>query len=228
MDVSLDDFISTNKISARGRGNGRIKSRGRGLGQTRDGRIMKRSSINRPQAPRNMETSWKHDMFDGPQSRANLARNSAAGRNKLTISNLEFGVNDNDIKELFGEFGRLLKASVHYDRSGRSLGLAEVIYEKSSDALKAFSQYDGVPLDGRPMSIQIDGRSVAGVSFNNSRVAQSPRVSSFPRAARGAARTASGNTGRGRGRGRGPPPSKEDLDAELDKYISRMSNGAAD
>ncbi|KAK9123180.1 hypothetical protein Sjap_012782 [Stephania japonica] len=244
LDMSLEDLIKNNKKSGGGGGGrgGRGRGGGGGAGPGPSRRVTNRGA-NRAnpysmgkiaQAP---DSAWQHDMFadqaGGFPAQQGGRMSSIETGTKLYISNLEYGVSNEDIKELFSEVGDLKRYSIHYDRSGRSKGTAEVVFSRRLDAVAAVKRYNNVQLDGKPMKIEIVGTNIGGaaaaamppapnVIFSNPngvpRGGQGRGGASFrPRGGRGSGR---GSRGRGRGRGEQVQVSAEDLDAELEKYHS--------
>ncbi|KAG5449572.1 Aly/REF export factor 2 [Clonorchis sinensis] len=208
MDLSLDDIIQRNRKQPRGRGRARGANPLRGV---RRGGIARRSTGG---GARVLPEKWQHDMFQGGRD----GRQTSVS-NKLHISNLDFGVSNDDINELFREFGAIRRAAVHYDRSGRSLGTAEVVFLNPLSATKARSHYNGVPLDGRPMVIQLVGAGSTAESIRP-RITPPRRRVSVPRG-RGNFSGRLSSRGRGRGRARRPVVTKEELDAELAAYNAK-------
>ncbi|VDQ09151.1 unnamed protein product [Trichobilharzia regenti] len=153
------------------------------------------------------------------QKRIRVGRGRGRGRGGESLRGVRRGGvtrrNANGM-ELFREFGAIRKATVHYDRSGRSLGTAEVVFVNPLSATKAKNHYNGVPLDGRPMVIQLVGAATETTTTARPRVTR-PR--GFP-VRRGFGR------GRGRARGRGrtqkPTVTKEELDAQLIAYNAQV------
>lgn len=239
MSMSLDDIIKMNKKGGSGRRGESSRpggSSGRAGGSSRPARS-RQNNFNRERnnrstpytRPRELPDKWQHDMFEehaggyrGPSSGADRSEESSG---KLLVSNLDFGVSDSDLKDLFSEFGTLKKASVHYDRSGRSKGTADVHFETKADALKAIKHYNGVPLDGRPMKIQ----HVTSDPDSQSRPSQRSSGSGFDRSRlgrvkvdRGERRQGGGFRGRGRGGGNRPQVTAEELDAQLEAYNAKF------
>ena len=108
------------------------------------------------------------------------------GSARLAVSNLDPRVTNQDIKELFGEVGPLLKHSLNFDARGRSKGSAEVVFRRAQDAQAAVRKYNGVKLDGKPMRIEEVGGGPALLPSGGQRLSSGITVSK-PRAGRGVA-----------------------------------------
>ncbi|GAB4860187.1 hypothetical protein Ancab_011665 [Ancistrocladus abbreviatus] len=159
LDMSLDDLIKNNKTSARGS----FRGRGRGSSGPGPARRFQNRAANRSApyfAPKAPDSVWQHDMFAQQVGRASSIETGT----KLYISNLDYGVSNEDIKELFSEVGDLKRYSIHYDRSGRSKGTAEVVFSRRMDALAAVKRYNNVELDRKPMKIEIVGTNIGAAA----------------------------------------------------------------
>ncbi|KAL6574747.1 hypothetical protein OROMI_012032 [Orobanche minor] len=220
LDMSLDDMINMNKTSRTGR-------RQSGLGPARrdPGRSVARAAPYSFSAARAPESQWDHRMFASEAAFPvpGGARVSAIETGtKLLISNLHYGVTDEDIEELFSGIGVLKSCSIHYDRSGRSEGTAEVVFSRRRDAESAIMRYNGVQLDGMPMKIEIVGMKMdPPPMLPPATHGRNPRVDGRGGAIR---RPQGGFRGMRNdhvgGRGRAEKISAEDLDADLDKYLA--------
>ncbi|KAL9252942.1 THO complex subunit 4D-like protein [Drosera capensis] len=102
---------------------------------------------------RSKNIPWQHDLIEESLAAAGITRSETDA--KLFVSNLDSGVSNDDIRELFSEIGELKRYAIHFDRNGRPSGSAEVVYARRSDAFAALKRYNNVQLDGRPMKIEI-------------------------------------------------------------------------
>ncbi|XAR73545.1 hypothetical protein NMG60_11007546 [Bertholletia excelsa] len=260
LDMSLDDMIKSRRNSERGRGRGRAR-RGRGpRGSFNGGRMAgappsggRMSHLNaRPSSyaiaksfRRTKNFPWQRDLFEDSLRAAGIT--AVESGTKLYISNLDIGVSNEDIRELFSELGELKRYAVHYDKNGRPSGSAEVVFARRSDAFQALKRYNNVVLDGKPMKIEIIGPNsenpvsarvnVVGGANGRRTVVMTPgghgRGSTAAnrgvgQRSRGGLRNGRGlprgrgrglPRGRGRGRGRGTKTAVEKSADELDKEL---------
>jgi len=121
------------------------------------------------------------------------------GPAKLQIKNLDFGVTDQDLKDLFSEFGILKMASIHYNAQGKSMGVAHLVFSRQAEAVKAMKQYNGVALDGREMKITLEGQQ----QVQNNKPTMVKRLSRGAAPIRGRGGMRGSFRGRGQFRGQG-------------------------
>ncbi|WEK34106.1 MAG: RNA-binding protein [Candidatus Pseudobacter hemicellulosilyticus] len=86
----------------------------------------------------------------------------------IYVSNLAFSVQDEELMNLFTQFGAVSSAKVISDReTGRSRGFGFVEMEDDAAAREAIQQLDQTSIDGRDIKVS-EARPKPEKSFNNS------------------------------------------------------------
>jgi RNA recognition motif-containing protein len=74
----------------------------------------------------------------------------------IYISNLSYGVDDNDLKELFAAFGNVSSAKVITDRyTGKSRGFGFVEMPDDTEAQQAIEKLNQAVYDGKTISVSV-------------------------------------------------------------------------
>lgn len=72
----------------------------------------------------------------------------------IYVGNLDYKVRENDLEQLFGEYGEVSSANVIADKhSGRSKGFGFVVMENDDDAKQAIEELNGAMLKSREITV---------------------------------------------------------------------------
>jgi len=84
----------------------------------------------------------------------------------IYVGNLDYRVNENDLEEVFSEYGTVSSAKVIMDKfNGRSKGFGFVEMEKQDEAEKAIQELDGATFENR--KIMVNEAKPKKKSYNN-------------------------------------------------------------
>jgi len=223
LDMGLDEIAAINRKSAPRRLNRRrVTRRGRPFGRV--GRPMRTRRMRMITSEIPSAKAGKWDMNNG----ATVSDNSS----KLTVTSLHYNVSEKDLLDLFTSVGPVRKVVLHYDRSGRSLGTADVWMMRTENAIESVKQFNGKKLDGQVISIKRSAGATEGRRNILDRL--TPAEPKFNTRNINRTRGLRGRGGRlRRGRGRrgfrgGLAKSSEQLDIEMAEYMKQGSSGVND
>lgn len=186
-------------------------------------------------------SSWKSNKSDKAAS-------------KVLVSNLPYDVTESMIKEYFDEtVGHVHEVEIHYGPDGRSRGKADITFSTEDGASMAFTKLNKLPIDGRPIQIEIIGAQPDPPKTLAERAGQPKKEKVQPKSAadikdKGAKGQQNKKPGPGGVGKKNPPPRRggnsgnttttrsarptkktaEELDLEMADYFESVNNNAGD
>mmetsp|Transcript_23341 Transcript_23341/g.39858 ORF Transcript_23341/g.39858 Transcript_23341/m.39858 type:complete len:227 (-) Transcript_23341:86-766(-) len=174
-DVSLDDMIKQKKMENRrnkGRRNrdndGDVEmGSSRGPGYSTRGPRQRNRNRSTPYKKNKYTTSgdsskaWKHDFYGKEDEeieetgwrKKEKKEDDLLDGTSVIIDNLHWEITEAELKTVFeSKVGVVKSVKIYYDRTGRSQGKGEVVFDKHSDAQTALS-LDGKQMKGRTIEV---------------------------------------------------------------------------
>ncbi|XP_062444755.1 RNA binding protein fox-1 homolog 2 isoform X4 [Rhea pennata] len=114
---------------------------------------------------------------DGQQSQTQSNENteSKSTPKRLHVSNIPFRFRDPDLRQMFGQFGKILDVEIIFNERG-SKGFGFVTFENSADADRAREKLHGTVVEGRKIEVN---NATARVMTNKKMVTPYANASSF-------------------------------------------------
>ncbi|KAJ2802805.1 hypothetical protein H4R20_003138 [Coemansia guatemalensis] len=246
LDKSLDDIINSSRQG--GRRGGRSSNRNSPYSR-RGGGVEKRDNKKGQQQQQQLQLQQQLQQQQAMMLSQFASAQQQQGRsgNKILIGNLDYGVTEADLRALFGQIGQVTRATLNYDRNGRSKGTGEVVFRSSSHAKMAVDKYHNVELDNRKMKIEVAYNPMPNMPMampamlpqmfaqpaptapsegNAGRKSGGGNANTNAQGGRGGRRRGGGRRGGNNGDKR-PATTKEELDADLDSYMEGAEKTSA-
>lgn len=93
--------------------------------------------------------------FDGEGGGYSGRRQSDRGR-KIVVWNLPYHIRWQDLKDLFRDYGNVIRADVPQTQDGKSRGMGTVLFETEVEADRAIQEMTGKEVDGRIIDCRLD------------------------------------------------------------------------
>ncbi|CAD0088820.1 unnamed protein product [Aureobasidium vineae] len=222
LDQSLEEIAGTRRNDAR-------RTRRGGKPRTSVGGVTKNTAAAKP--------AGRQPKAVAAAAAAVGAALPTTGESKIIVSNLPSDVTEVQIKEYFTTaVGPIKKVLLNYNKNGRSVGVATIIFSQPQSAAEAAKKLDSVKVDGKPMRIEVIlgakyapapvapkslGDRIQGTKAKkeNNKPKPAAAVPKPANAAAGGAAKAAGRGGRKGRAGRPKPKTVEELDAEMSEYF---------
>ncbi|XP_058430155.1 RNA binding protein fox-1 homolog 2 isoform X16 [Marmota monax] len=111
-------------------------------------------SSNSPSTQNGSLTTEGGAQTDGQQSQTQSSENSESKSTpkRLHVSNIPFRFRDPDLRQMFGQFGKILDVEIIFNERG-SKGFGFVTFENSADADRAREKLHGTVVEGRKIEV---------------------------------------------------------------------------